>query len=85
MNALQFHREQAYKVMDKFLAARDPVTGMLPLHVETREGKLEPTDHLASGLDMGRQTAGLVMTARLAASDHDDLRAGRYLLAAEQN
>jgi len=71
--------------MDRMIEARDPVTGLLPLHFETRDGKLVATDHIAAGLDMGRQTAGLVMTAQLAALQGDKPRAERYLQAAEEN
>jgi hypothetical protein len=91
MNPLQlstataFHRQQAYDVMDRFVAARDSVTGLVPLHVKTEEGHLVPTDHAASGLDMGRATSGLVMTAELAEADGDEQRADRYLEAARQN
>ncbi len=91
MNPLQlstataFHRQQAYDVMDRFVAARDSVTGLLPLHVKTEDGHLVPTDHAASGLDMGRATSGLVMTAELAEADGDEQRADRYLEAARQN
>ncbi|MBT9588949.1 hypothetical protein IV102_36785 [bacterium] len=80
-----FHREEAYAVMDRFAAAQDPVTCLLPLHVRTQDGQLVPTDHLASGLDFGRHTAGLVMTAQVAAAQGDLTRAARYLQAAETN
>ena len=83
--AARFSRDQAYDVMDRFLGARDQVTGLLPLHVRTENGHLVATDHVASGLDMGRQTSGLVMTAELARAQGDQARAERYLQAAETN
>ena len=83
--AAAYHRDQAYDVMDRFLTARDTVTGLLPLHVRTENGRLVAADHVASGLDMGRQTSGLVMTAMLADAQGDSGRARRYLDAAEVN
>lgn len=71
--------------MDRFVAAPDPVTGLLPLHVETAEQGLRATDSIASGLDMGRLTAGLVMASRLALAVGDWGRSDRYLAAAETN
>mgnify|MGYP006276092939 CR=1 FL=1 len=84
--AADAHRQQAFEVMDRFVAARDPVTGLIPLHVTTDEsGQLVPTDHVASGLDAGRATSGLVMVSRLAREKGDEARAARYLEAAEAN
>lgn len=83
--ARDFHRQQAYEVADRFIAARDTVTGLLPLHVKTEGGQLVPADHASSGLDMGRQTSGLVMTAELAKAAGDETRADRYIEAAVLN
>lgn len=80
-----YHRQQAYQVFDALLQAKDPVTGLLPLHFETRDGQVVATDHMAAGLDMGRQTAGLVMASQLAEAQGDKQRAERYLRAAEEN
>ena len=84
-DAADYHRQQAYLVMDRMIAGTDPVTGLLPLHFETRDGQVVATDHIAAGLDMGRQTAGLVMTAEVARRHGDEDRAQHYLQAAEKN
>jgi hypothetical protein len=79
----QFHAEQAFAVLDRFLAAKDPATGLPPLHVRTANGRLVATDHFQSGLDTGRLTAGLVMAPEVAKASGDQARAARYLAAAE--
>src|SRR5439155_1096034 len=57
-DAKPFVRQQAYSMMDRLIDAKDPVTGLLPLHVRTENGKLVAADHIAAGLDMGRATSG---------------------------
>src|SRR5262249_14493415 len=79
----QFHAHQAFAVLDRLLAAIDPVTGLPPLHVRTERGALIATDHGQSGLDSGRLPAGLVMAAEVAEAWGDRARAERYLAAAE--
>ena len=83
--ALQFHSGEAFQVMDSMLAAKDPVTGLLPLNFETRDGRTVASDHVASGLDSGRTTAGLVMTAEVAQAVGDTERHNTYIEAAEEN
>ena len=80
-----YHREQAYQILDGLLEARDQTAGLLPMHVRTENGKMVAADHAASGIDMGRQTAGLVMAARVAEASGDQARADKYIQAAEQN
>lgn len=81
-----YHSAQAFEILDRLLQARDTVTGLLPLHVTTdASGNVVATDHVAAGLDMGRQTAGLVMAADVAAARGDQERAARYLAEAEHN
>ena len=65
--------------------SKDAVTGLLPLHVKTDGGKLVAVDHIASGLDMGRTTAGLVILSQLAHAEGDPARADKYLKTAEEN
>jgi hypothetical protein len=79
------YRAQAYNFMDRLIAAKDEVTGLLPLHVTTEKYKLVAKDHMASGLDMGRTTAGLIMLSSLAMREGDPARAERYIKAAEEN
>ena len=79
------HSAQAYDIMDRLIAARDAVTGLLPLHVKTDGGKLVAADHIASGLDMGRTTTGLVMLSQLARAGGDPARGDKYLKEAEDN
>src|SRR5688572_19345665 len=85
IDAGKIHRVQAYDFMDRMIAAKDVVTGLLPLHVKTDNGKLVAVDHVASGLDIGRTTAGLVMLSRLAVDEGDTTRVERYIRAAEEN
>ena len=84
-SAADFHRQQTFAVMDAMLGARDPVTGLIPMHVRAENGALVAADHLNSGLDSGRQTAGLVMSAQVARVGGDEVRAAKYLEAAETN
>jgi mannose/cellobiose epimerase-like protein (N-acyl-D-glucosamine 2-epimerase family) len=81
----KIYRAQAYDFMDRMIAAKDVATGLLPLHIRMEHGKLVALDHVASGLDMGRTTAGLVMLSRLAVDEGDRVRADRYIKAAEEN
>ena len=83
--AQRIHTAQAYDLMDRLIAPRDAVTGLLPLHVKTVGGKLVATNHIASGLDMGRTTAGLVMLSQLTRAEGDPARADKYLKEAEDN
>lgn len=83
--AQKIHTTEAYTFMDRLIAARDPVTGLLPLHVKTEGEKLVSVDHSASGIDMGRATAGLVMLSVLARAEGDIARADKYLKVAEEN
>jgi hypothetical protein len=83
--AQKIHTAQVYKIMDRLIAAKDAVTGLLPLHVKTDGEKLVAVDHIASGLDTGRTTAGLVMISQLARGGNDGARADKYLTAAKEN
>jgi hypothetical protein len=84
-SSYEIHRAQAYGFMDRLIASRDPVTGLLPLHVKTDRGTLVAADHQASGLDMGRATSGLVMLSDIARAEGDGARADAYLTEAEDN
>lgn len=77
------HTTEAYVLMDRLIAAKDVVTGLLPLHVKTDHGQLVAADHMASGLDMGRTTSGLVMLSQIALAEGDDARADKYIREAE--
>src|SRR5262245_63169985 len=85
IDSQKIHTAQAYDFMDRLIAARDPVTSLLPLHVTTDGEKLVAVDHSASGIDMGRATAGLVMLSQLARAEGDIARGGKYLKVAEEN
>ena len=84
-SARQHHTRQAYDFIDHLIAAKDNVTGLLPLHVKTEGGQLMATDHVASGLDMGRTTAGLLMLSHVAQAEGDTDRATRYMEAGKAN
>jgi hypothetical protein len=85
ITAQKTHVAQAYHFLDRLIAAKDTVTGLLPVHVKTEDGKLRPVDHISSGLDMGRTSAGLVMLSKLAGAGGDPVRADRYLKVAKEN
>jgi hypothetical protein len=79
------HKAEAYSLMDRLIAATDPVTGLLPVNVKTERERLVAVDHKASGLDVGRATSGLVMLSQIARADGDKVRADKYLREAENN
>jgi hypothetical protein len=81
----KIHEAQAFALADRLIAARDPVTGLLPLNIKTEQRKLAAADHKASGLDMGRATSGLVMLSQIARTESADARSDKYLKAAERN
>ena len=81
----KIHKTQAYALLDRLIAAKDSVTGLLPLHIRTEREELVALDHKASGLDMGRATSGLIMLSQIARAESDSARAGRYLREAEDN
>jgi hypothetical protein len=83
--ARQHHTRQAYDFIDRLIAAKDTVTGLLPLHVKTKGGQLVAADHVASGLDMGRTTTGLLMLAHVAQAEGDAGRATKYLETGKAN
>jgi hypothetical protein len=83
--AERIHTGSAFDFMDRLIEAKDPVTGLLPAHVRTERGRLIAADHVASAAEMGRQTIGLVMAARLARATGDRARADTYLAAAIAN
>lgn len=85
IDSQKIHTAQAYDFMERLIAARDPVTRLLPLHVKTDGEKLVAVDHSASGIDMGRATAGLVMLSQLARAEGELARADKYLKVAEEN
>lgn len=85
IDSQKIHTAQAYDFMDRLIAARDAVTGLLPFRIKTDGEKLVAVDHSASGIDMGRATTGLVMLSRLARAEEDLARTHKYLKVAEEN